>query len=172
LLKPRGYLKSTTSSSGKKYQPKITQVNSKVPVEGLTPEENFKQTTSAEASISEPTIKVEIDPFDTPNYLNRRASSIPAIVNFLSTPPSPDVKVSILRNPEECTLYSDLSPVGSPIYTSCKSEEASPRFLFPPLLDFASHNDHFPYFPSSHPEEVERSPLQSLEVYENPLFNS
>jgi hypothetical protein len=36
-----------------------------------------------------------------------------------------------------------LSPVGSPIYTSCKSEETNPRFHFPPLLVFSSPNNCF-----------------------------
>ena len=58
LLKPKGYLKSTTSSSGRKYQPKITKVNNKVPVEGLTPEEKFKETPSSKSSTSEPEIKI------------------------------------------------------------------------------------------------------------------
>jgi hypothetical protein len=128
LLKPKGYLKSTTSSSGKKYQPKITQVNTQVPVEILTPEENFKQTISVEASTSDTAIKIEIDPSDTQNSLNKRSSSIPTIVTSLSTPSSPETKVYVLRNPEEHTLYPDSSPVGSPIYTSCKSEEVSPCF--------------------------------------------
>jgi hypothetical protein len=48
LLKPKGYLKSTTASTGKKYQPKATQINTKVQVEELTPEKDFKQTPSAE----------------------------------------------------------------------------------------------------------------------------
>jgi hypothetical protein len=90
----------------------------------------------------------------------------------VSTPSSPEVKVSVIRNPEEHTLYPDSSPVGSPIYTSCKSEEVNPRFPFPPPLDFVSPDDHLPYFPSPHPEEVERSPLRSIEVFENPLFDS
>jgi len=38
LLKPKGYVKSTTASTSKKYQPKATQINTKVQVEKLTPE--------------------------------------------------------------------------------------------------------------------------------------
>ena len=37
LLKLKGYLKSTAVSTGKVYQPKITQVNAKVKIEELTP---------------------------------------------------------------------------------------------------------------------------------------
>jgi len=73
LLKPNGYLKSTVASTGKVYQPKVTQVNSKVQIEELTPEESFKQVPSAEASTRKleaeienpevivPEIKVEIE---------------------------------------------------------------------------------------------------------------
>jgi hypothetical protein len=141
LLKPKGYLKSTTSSSGKKYQPKITQVNTKILVEILTPEEIFEKTFSAKASTRETIIKIDIDPSDTQNSLNKGSSSIPTIVTFLSTPSSPETKVFVLRNLKEHTLYPDSSPTGSPIYTYCKFEEASPSFPFPPLLDFTSYND-------------------------------
>jgi hypothetical protein len=59
LLKPKGYLKSTTTSAGKIYQPKVAQVNTKIPVEEPTPEENFKQAPSAEASTSKPEVRFE-----------------------------------------------------------------------------------------------------------------
>jgi hypothetical protein len=59
LLKPKGYLKSIVASTGKVYQPKVTQVNAKVPIEELTPNESFKQIHSAEASTSEPVAKLE-----------------------------------------------------------------------------------------------------------------
>jgi hypothetical protein len=182
-LKPKGYLKSTTASTGKIYQPKVTQVNAKVPIEELTPEESFKQVPSAEASTSKPEaklenpevivpkIKIEIDSTDTPTGQNKRSLSIPIVVDTLSIPSLPEVKVSVFRNSEEYILYPDSSPIGSPIYTSCKSEETSPHFPFPPLLDFSSPNDLFLELPSPHPEVVERSPLRSLEVFENPLFS-
>jgi hypothetical protein len=172
LLNSKGYLKSTTSSSGKKYQPKITQFNTKVPVEILNPEEIFEQTLSVEASTSKTTIKTEIDPYDTQNGLNKGSSSIHVIITSLSTPSSPETKVYVLINPKERTLYPDSSPASSPIYTSCKSEEVIPRFLFSPLLEFTPCNNKFLVFYSLQPEEVEQSPLQSLEVYKNPLFNS
>jgi hypothetical protein len=77
-LKPKGYLKSTTASAGKVYQPKVTQVNAKVPIEELTPKVHLKQVPSTEASTSKPEaklenlevivpkIKVEIDSTNTP----------------------------------------------------------------------------------------------------------
>jgi hypothetical protein len=40
LLKPKGYLKLTVGSAGKVSQPKLTQVNAKVQVEELTPEDS------------------------------------------------------------------------------------------------------------------------------------
>jgi hypothetical protein len=146
LLKPKGYLKSTTASVGKIYQPKVAQVNTKVLVEELTPEENFKQAPSAETSTSKPevrfeipkeilpNIKTEIDSNDTPKGHNERSLSIPIVINIMSTSSFPEVKFSVLRNPEEHFLYPDSSPIGSPVYTSCKFEETSPRFCFPPLL--------------------------------------
>jgi hypothetical protein len=160
LLKPKGYLKSTTALAGKNYQPKVSPINTKVLVERSTPEENFEPTPSPEEVV--PEIKIETNSYNNPNYPNKGISSIPTIVNFVSTTSSPEVKVLVLRNPKENTLYPDSSPVGSPIYTSCKSEETSPRFSFPPLLEFTLPNDRFPYFPSPHLEEVKRSPLLSL----------
>jgi hypothetical protein len=105
LLKPKGYFRYTTSSSGKKYQPKINQVNTKVLVEILTPEEIVEQMLLTEASTSERAINIEIDPFDAQNNLNKRSSSILAIVTFLSTRSSPETKVSIIRNLEEHTCW-------------------------------------------------------------------
>jgi hypothetical protein len=176
-LKPKRYLKSTTASAGKIYQPKVTQVNAKVLIEELTLEENFKQTPSAELSTSKPEarledpeinvpkIKIEIGSTDTLNGQDKRSLTILVVVNTLSTSSLPKVKVSVLQNPEEHILYLDSSPIGSPIYTSCNSEETSPHFPFPPLLYFSSPNNLFLEFPSPHPEEVERSPVRSLKVF-------
>jgi hypothetical protein len=78
-LKPKGYLKSTTASSGKIYQPNVSQVSTEVVVEELTSKENFKQTPSAEASTSKPEVRfenleevvpkinTEVESTDTPN---------------------------------------------------------------------------------------------------------
>jgi hypothetical protein len=108
LLKPNGYLKSTTTFLGKIYQPKIALVNTKVPVEELTPEDNFKQASSTKASTSKPEvrfenleeivpkIKYEIDSTDTPNGQNERSLSISTVVNILSTSSLPEVKVLVL----------------------------------------------------------------------------
>jgi hypothetical protein len=57
---------------------------------------------------------------------------------------------------EEYTIYSNLTPAGSPDYVSCKSEEPSPRISDHPSLAFPSH------------EEVK----DSLLVFQNPLYNT
>jgi hypothetical protein len=103
----------------------------------------------------------------TKNHFRYLLSLIP-----MTFPPFPEVNFLVSRNFEEYILYPDSYPIGSPIYTSCKSEETSPHFPYPPLLNFSSPNDLFLELPLPHPEVVERSPLQSLEVFENPLFNS
>jgi hypothetical protein len=80
----------------------------------------------------------------------------------------PEVKVSIPRNSEEYIVYLDSTPVGSPVYISCKSEEPIPCFPFSPFSDFPSPTDMSLELHSPHSKVVE-GPLQ---VYENPLFNS
>jgi hypothetical protein len=52
LLNPKGYLKQIVASTGKVYQPRVTQVNPKVQTEELIPKESFKKIYSAEASTS------------------------------------------------------------------------------------------------------------------------
>jgi hypothetical protein len=170
LLKPKGYLKSTAASTGKVYQPKVTQVNAKVQTEELTPKESFKQIHSAEASTSKPEaklenpevivpeIKVEIDLTDTFTSENKRSLSIPTVIDTLSNSLLSRSEGFVSRNSEEYFLYPDSSPIVSPIYTSCKSEETNPSFPFPPHIDLPSPRIHFPELHSPHPEVVERSP--------------
>jgi hypothetical protein len=69
LLKPKGYLNLTTASTGKKYQPKVSQINTKVMIEESTPEKDFKQTPFDVDVV--PEIKIEIEPCNTPNCLNK-----------------------------------------------------------------------------------------------------
>ena len=88
-MKPKGYLKYTDASTGKVYQPKVTQVNAKVHTEELIPKESNRQIHSVEASTSRheaklekpkvivPEIKVEIDLTDTPTSENKKSLSIP-----------------------------------------------------------------------------------------------
>jgi hypothetical protein len=84
------------------------QVNTKVLVEELTPEENFKQTPSLVVSTSKPEfrcenpevivpeIKIEIVYYDTPNGLNKRDSYLPIVIKTLLTSPLPELKFSAL----------------------------------------------------------------------------
>jgi hypothetical protein len=154
-LKPKGYLRQTIASADKVYQPRVTQVNVKVPTEELTPKESFKQVHSAEASTSKPEVKLEtpeviipeikfeIDLTDTFTSENKGSLSIPTIINTLLVLSFPEVKVFVSRNPEEYFLYLDSSPITSPIYTSGKPEEPSSSFPFPPHLDILSPHDLF-----------------------------
>jgi hypothetical protein len=156
LLKPKGYLRQTVASTGKVYQPRVTQVNVKVPTEEITPKESFKQIHSAEASTSKPEvkletpeviipeIKVEIDLTDTFTSENKGSLSIPSVIDTLPILSFPEVKVFVSRNPEEYFLYPDSSPIASPIYTSGKPEEPNSSFPFPPHLDIPSPHDIFP----------------------------
>ena len=50
ILKPRRYLKQTTASTSKIYQPKPTQSNAKVPLEPLTTQEVSTQILFGETS--------------------------------------------------------------------------------------------------------------------------
>jgi hypothetical protein len=59
MLKPKGYLRQTATSVGKVYQPRVTQVNIKIPAEELSLKEKFKQVHSAEASTSKSEVKLE-----------------------------------------------------------------------------------------------------------------
>jgi hypothetical protein len=171
-LKPKGYLRQTSASAGKVHQPRITQVNVKIPAEELTLKENFKQVHSAEASTSKPEIKLETPEVIIPEIKFEIDQTIPVslIDTFTSenkdpfqSPLSlilspilslPEVKVFVSQNPEDYFLYSDSSPITSPIYTSGKPEEPSSSFPFPPHLDLPSSHDHFPKLHSQHPEVV------------------
>jgi hypothetical protein len=63
-LKTKGYLKKTFASTTKVYQPKVTQVNVKIPAKEISllisKEKHQNKPHSAEASTSNPKIKLEI----------------------------------------------------------------------------------------------------------------
>jgi hypothetical protein len=167
-LKPRGYLKKTTASTSKVYQPKS---NTRVLFEQLTPQEDFTQVFSEETftvrieaetlkpELVSPEIKSETVPTVSFTNKGKKSISIPASIDISSVP---EVKLPTSRSFEEDILYSDLTPVGSPVYTSCKSEEPSPHFPFPSFSDFLSPE---PF--SLNPEGAERS----LHILENPSYN-
>jgi hypothetical protein len=109
---------------------------------------------------------------DTFTKENKISHLILVVINTPSVISSPEAKVLVSQNSEEYILYPDSPPIGSPIYISCKYEKTNPHFPFPPLLYFPSPNGLFLELPSPYPDLVERSPLQSLEVFGNPLFSS
>jgi len=96
IVKPRGYLKKTTASTSKFYQPKPTQSNAKVPLEPLTPQEVSSQIlfgeTSAdriEAEIINPKlvlseIKVEIDSTTPFSNKGKELISLPSSIDIPS----------------------------------------------------------------------------------------
>jgi hypothetical protein len=112
-VKPKGYLRQTSTSTGKVHQPRIMQVNVKIPVEELTLEESFKQVHFAKASTSKHEIKLEtpeviileikfeidqtilVSLIDTFTSENKGSISIPTIINTLFILPLPEVKVYV-----------------------------------------------------------------------------
>jgi hypothetical protein len=65
-------------------------------------------------------------------------------------------------------MYSDSTPVGSPIYISCKLEEPSPRIPSSAFSSSVSPGKMFPDFSPFHPEEAR----ESLYIFSNPLYNA
>jgi hypothetical protein len=109
-------------------------------------------------------IKCEIELTDT--FTSEEEESIldPTVINTLPILSYPEAKVSISRNPEEHYIYTDSSPIATPIFTSGKPKEPDSSFPFPPHLDIPSPHDLFP-------KVVERSVVLSFEVFENLLFS-
>jgi hypothetical protein len=176
LLKPKEYLRQTYASASKVRQPRIMQVNAKIPYEELNLKENFKRVHSAKTSTSKPGVKLETPEVIIPEIkfeIDQTIHvSIPTIVSTHSILSLPEVKVFVFKNHEDYLLYSDSFPITSPIYTSGKHEEPISSFPFPPHLYLSSSHDHFPEIHSHHPEVVERSVDQSFEVFENILFSA
>jgi hypothetical protein len=97
-LKPRGYLKQTTTSTSKVYQPKPTQSNAKVPPEHLTLQEGSTQiyfgetsTNRIEAEIINPELvlpKIKVETDLTASFTNKgkKPISIPALIDIPSVP--------------------------------------------------------------------------------------
>jgi len=105
---------------------------------------------------------------DTFTSENKGSISISTIINTHSIIFATEVKVYASKSPEDYFLYSDSSPITSPIYTSSKTEESSSSFPFPPHLYLPSSHD---LFPKLHPEVVKISVDQSFKVFENLLFS-
>ena len=122
-----------------------------------------------EAEILNPRLvlsEIKIKTNSTTSFSNKGKDpiSIPASIDI---PSVPEENFPTSRSFKEYILHSDSTPVGSPVYISCKSEEPSPCLSFPYFPVFMSPNDQFPEPLSFHPKVTERS----LHIFENPLYN-
>jgi hypothetical protein len=85
----------------------------------------------------------------------------------IDIPSNININPFVTQGLEEVSTYTDSTPMGSSIYISCKSEEASPRIPSSPFSSFTSPGKKFPDFSPFHPEEARES------VYiTNPLYNA
>jgi hypothetical protein len=87
-----------------------------------------------------PEIKADIN--STSPFTSKGKISL-LIPSFIDIPLVPKVKVLVPENSEDYISYPNSTPIGSPIYISCKSEEPSPHFPFPPFSYFLSPNGQF-----------------------------
>jgi hypothetical protein len=150
--------------AGKIYQPKVTQVNVNIPAEEvslLSSKEKHQKPHSAEASTSNPEVKLENPeevipevklydlkgenfqntPISLINTFTSESKESSSILNTIYTPPIlslPEVKVFVSENPEDHPLYSGSSLITSPIYPSSRSERPSSSSHFPYDFDFTS----------------------------------
>jgi hypothetical protein len=189
LLKPKGYLRQTFASTGKIYQPRVTKINVNIPAQEQILKEKYKQVHSAEASTSKYEIKLEtpegiipevkfeiiqttpISLIDTYTSENKESISISTIICTHLILSLPEVNVYVSKTPKDYFLYSDSSPIASPIYISGKSKRPSSSFLFPPHLCLPSSYDHLYELFSHHPEVFKISVDQSFEFFDNLLFS-
>jgi hypothetical protein len=160
ILKNRGSLKPTTAV----YQLRQVQPKAKIPLEMVTSQEAPTKTLFEETS----TKTVEVETLNPNLAFPEVKSEAHSTISCINEGDNPLVKLASVDIPpmfqldfptsqslEEYTIYSDSTPTGSPIYISCKSEEPSPRILFPPFSVFSS------------PEEA-KDPLY---IFQNPLYN-
>jgi hypothetical protein len=175
LLKPKAYLRKTSTLVGKVHQPIFTQVNSKTPTEGISPKENIKQVRSAEISMSKSEVKLEslevINPdvkHETDQIIhisltnnftseNKESISIHTIISTQLILSPPKVKVYVSKNPVDYFFCLDSSPTTSSVYASRTPEKIRSSFPFPPHLYLPSPHDHFPELLLHHPKEVKIS---------------
>jgi hypothetical protein len=114
--------------------------------------------------------------FSTVSFTNKgkRSISLPTSIDISSLP---EVQFPISQNSEEYTVYLDSTPVGSPVYTPCESEETSPCFPSPSFSSFLSLDDQFPETIFPYPDTTEglphpfKSPPYNLQVSPSKLFN-
>jgi hypothetical protein len=108
---------------------------------------------------------------DTFTSKNKESISIPSTICTPLILSLLEVKVFVSKTPKDYFLYSNSSPITSPIYTSGKSERPSSSSLFPPHLDLLSPYHHIFEIRSHHPKVVKSSIDQSFEVFDNLLFS-
>jgi hypothetical protein len=112
-----------------------------------------------------PEIKTETSP--TTSYITR--GDTPALnIIPINIPSTLNINPLITQGLEEVSTYTDSTPVGSPIYISCKSEEPSPHIPSSPFSNFTSPGKTFPKFSPFHPGEAR----ESLYIFPNPLYNT
>jgi hypothetical protein len=147
ILNVRGSLKPTTAV----YQLKRPQLNTKSSFEPSTSHNPLPETINPTLTLSE--VKSEIHPTTFGIHKGKN----PAMnLSEIDIPPTLQLDFPTSPSLEEYTIYSNSTPVGSPNYISCKSEELSPRISFHPSSLFSSL------------EEARNSLL----VFQNPLYNT
>jgi hypothetical protein len=169
ILKPRGLFKQNTVV----YQPKSTQSKDKTFLEPSSSRElslgkTSDSTVEAETLKSEqilPEIKTETSP--TTSYVSRGDTPVVKLIP-IDIPSTLNINLSVTQGLEEVSTPTDSTPVGSPIYISCKSEEPSPHLPSLPFPTFTSPGKKFPDFFPLHPGEAR----ESLYIFANPLYNA
>jgi hypothetical protein len=146
ILKARGSLKPTTAV----YKLKTPQLKTKSSSEPSTSFSPLFETKVSTPNCSE--VRSEIHPTIPSVHKGKgplessSAVDIPSFLqlNFLTSP-----------NSEECVTHSVSTPVGSPDFVSCKSEESSPRVPYLSSSDFPLREEN----------------KESLLIFQNPLYN-
>jgi hypothetical protein len=108
----------------------------------------MNRTVEAETLKSEqilPNIKTETSSITS--YVSR--GDTPAIKLIpIDIPSNLNINLSITQGLEEVSMPTNSTPVGSPIYISCKLEEPSPHLPSPPFPTFTSPGKNFhDFFP-------------------------
>jgi hypothetical protein len=155
ILRPRGLFKQNVVA----YQPKSNHYKDKT---------SFEPSSSRELplrKISDSVVKTEISP--TTSYVMRGDTPASKLIP-IDIPLNLNINPSVTQGLEEVSMYTDSTPVGSPIYISCKSEEPSPHIPSSPFSSFASLSKKFPDFSPFHPKEA----TESLYIFANPLYNT
>jgi hypothetical protein len=169
ILRPRGLFKQNVVV----YQSKSNQSKDNIffkpsPSRELPLRKILDSVVEAETLKSKqllPEIKTETSL--TTSYITR--GDTPALKLIpIDIPSTLNMKSSVTQGLEEVSTYTDSTPVGSPIYISCKSEDPSPCIPSSPFSNFTSSSKKFPEFSPFHPKEAR----ESLYIFTNPLYNA